>query len=349
MKALNILFITNLLFTTSQTVSADPVGVLVPLTGEMQVFGKKAMEGIQLVEDEFPQTSFVIEDVGTGASVSVASATSKLLSQDKVSAIIGEFFLDQTLVAAPISEKAGVPLFSQTLCSPDLKKFKIVACGYPSTEEQLASIKDLLKTINTKKAAFFIENSSYGEDTLRVAEPNFKAAGVEIVANERINGTERDFRTLITRILKKNPDTIFAVTTDPGQSFAFFQQLHQLGYKGARIGYLDIDPKYIQEFGQAIEGVYLPGFISPVYSKDFNEKFQKKFGHEPDMYAALAYDLIRTVILGSKEESEGTLFQRVLKYKLKDPAIEGYAYRPDGTISVPVTVLQIRDGKFLPR
>lgn len=333
----------------SNGVFAEPlkVGVLIPLSGEMQEFGAKALKGVELAQAELPGVNFTVEDVGTGASTAVATAVSKLLNQDRVSVIIGQFFLDQTMVAAPLTERAGVPLFSQTLCSPNLSRFKQVACGYPSSKEQLAVLGRLLTKLSTKRIYFVAENGSYGEDTLREARLAISGSEVVSLGEDRVNAGERDFRTLILRLLSKKPDTVFAVTADPGQSFVFFQQLKQLGFKGNRIGYLDIDPKYIQEFGQSIEGIYLPGFISPNYSPDFVVKFHSRYQLNPDMYSALAYDLTRTVVLGALKDSPDPLYQRVLAYALTNPAVVGYKFRTDGSVSVPVSVLKIENGNFV--
>lgn len=327
--------------------NAEPLrlGVLVPLSGEMSPFGEKALRGVELAKEELPAVEFFVEDVGTGASHQVVTATSKLITQRKVDAVIGEFFLDQTLVAAPITERAKIPLFSQTLCSEEVAKLSLVTCGYPSTAEQLASLGSLFKKLGSRRIALLIENSSYGEDTLRIVRPIVEQLGVAVVADERTNAGERDFRTLITRMLKRKPDVVFAVTADPGQSFSFFQQLKQLGYDGARIGYLDIDPKYLAEFGASIEGVYLPGLLAPQFSETFTKRYRARFQQEPEMYSALAYDLTRLVALGARAGSSSPL-QNVLTYRTQDPAVPGYHLNADRTVSLPTFILQIRNGAF---
>jgi len=336
----------------ADSAEAEPmkVGILAPLTGEMEIFGRKALDGIQLALDNIPQErlTYIVEDVGTGATAEVAKATSKLVSMDKVAVVIGAFYLDQTLVAAPITERANVPLISLTLCSPELKKFKQVACGYPSTQEQLGALGKLVRKLNIKRVALLRENSSYGEDTERVALSVFESEGIEVAAKDSVNGTERDFRTLITKLIRTKPDSVFSVTADPGQSFAFFKQLKEQGYRGHRIGYLDIDPKYLKEFGSTIEGIYLPGFLTTKYSADFTSAFTKRYSRKPDMYSAQSYDLARIVSAAAlAKDSASSLFQRVLAERLPQPAVPDYHFRSDGTVSVPVYVLVIRNGQYV--
>lgn len=343
--------LSTLFFSHADSVEAQisKVGVLAPLTGEMSVFGKKAVEGIKLALDSKKETiSYTVEDVGTGAKAEVAKATSKLISINQVDVLIGAFFLDQTLVAGPIAEKAKIPLISFSLCSTELKKFKIVACGYPSTEEQLDSLNAIFQKLGTRQLAFLIENSVYGADTARVARSIAEKSGAKVEVEDNVNSEERDFRTIITRMKRKSFDTVFSITTDPGQTFSFFRQLKEQGFKGARIGYLDIDPKYLEEFGDSIDGVYLPGLLPTNFSGSFETAFTNQYGRRPDMYSAQGYDIAQIVAQGLNDASSSLgKLERILAVRLTDSALPNYHFRSDRTISVPVSVFQIRDRQYI--
>ncbi len=327
------------------------IGILAPLTGEMAAFGNKALEGVRLAEKEFSpkQIRFILEDVGSGTSNALVTATEKLVSVDKIDLLLGLIYIDQTLIVAPITERAQIPFFSLTLCSDQLRRFSRVACGYPASELQLQPIVPLFDTLKLRSLAIVSDQSKYASEVLQILKQSLPPQGIQITRVEEISQGSTDFRSLLPKLLASNPDAVFGVTMDPRQSFALFQQLNIQSYAGVRIGYLDVDPKYIQEFGPSIEGIYLPGFIAPVYAPHYVSAYEKSYSRPPNAYAAQAYDVsraaLRGLVLGST--SPGDAYKRILNNEYADPAIPGFRFTTQGTVQLPTSILQIRGGKFV--
>lgn len=327
------------------------VGVLYPLSGELAVLGQKMVNGAKLAAAEAGQNSVtvVFEDSGsTGASVT--TAVRKLIDVDGVDAIVGPATIDQGIYAGQAARSKGVPVITNGLCSPKLTALPNVVCAYPSSEEQLAPLGPLAAKLGVKTLAVISEQSEFAIETKEIVERLAKGGAFQIVSEDTVQAGENDFKTLIARVRAKKPAAVFAVTADPAVSFAFFKQLRESGYGGERIGYLDADPKYLDEFGASIDGVYLPGFVPNRFRASFVAQYRQEFGSEPDMYGALGYDLLRLTLQAITAEKSGAepLLAKVVAFDYRDGAVPGLRFRPDRTVTLPLEVWTVRDHRYLP-
>ena len=354
---MRLLLVLVFLFIAPQiALSDDPrpvkIGVLFPLTGEISSWGTKALEGVNLAFREAPEgkVSVITEDSGSLASRELLSSTRKLIDIDKVDIIIGPASVDQTSVVAPLLSKHQIPTISLSLCSDGFLKYKNLFCSYPSSKEQLSSLPKLLNSLHLTRISLVLEQSVYADEVREILKELRSAGDFEIISITTLAAKDQDLRSVISRIRSEKPDAVFACTVDPAQSFAFFKQLKEQGYSGSRIGYLDIDEKYRKEFGKSIEGIFLPGFISNKYSTDFVDRFRAAYSHDPDMYGALGYDIAKSVIaaLASANWDPKKLVELLPRVHSASPAIMGYHFKEDRTISLPIEVWRVEADGFLP-
>jgi len=350
-----------LLFTAS-IASAEPlaapvdgplkIGVLYPQTGELANMGSKSIRGALLALEEFAgegqAINAIVEDSSEEAGAKLVSVTKKILEQNKVDIIIGPGTLNQAAVVAPLAEQAGCPLFTNALCSPESLKFPNLVCGYPSTPDQLATLPTLVSKFGIKKIAFVSDESVYRAEVLAELKLLESQGVFQIVLDETVPANSTDLRTTATKVKASGANAVFATTSNPAQTLSLFKQLSDQNFSGARIGYLDVDQKLVDEFKDVIEGILLPGYVSSKYSPEFVAKYQARYHETPDMYAPLVYDLTRIVLATLKEGgwSKENLIQRVTMHDYKNPAIPGYKIREDRSLALPTVVLTVRKGKL---
>ena len=152
-----VIFSVTFFFASLAFAEKPKVGVLYPMSGEFADQGLRSIQGIRLAIDELKASDdfeFVFEDAGSDSGAKLASAVKNLIEQKKVDVIVGPGMIPQALVVAPITEKAGVPLVTNALCSPDLLKFKNLVCGYPSTKDQLVDLIKIAAKFQIKNLAF---------------------------------------------------------------------------------------------------------------------------------------------------------------------------------------------------
>ncbi len=103
------------------------IGFVGPLTGEVATVGENAKIAVQVAADEInakggvkgKKIEVIYED-GKCNAKDATSAGTKLISVDKVVAIIGGLCSGETLAIAPLAEKAKIPLISYASTNPKI-------------------------------------------------------------------------------------------------------------------------------------------------------------------------------------------------------------------------------------
>ena len=98
------------------------IGVILPLTGAASEIGNNILDGIIISSEYYDSISskkfsLIIEDSKLDAKQAI-SAANKLITVDKVKAIIGLASSTEALAVAPICEKNKIPMISSTASTP---------------------------------------------------------------------------------------------------------------------------------------------------------------------------------------------------------------------------------------
>ena len=116
----------TLLICSSSYAEGDPkIGVIVPLTGPLASVGEKVKRGIQMAaeSEHFPQKNIIYED-GEFSNSKALSAYHKLVSVDKVQAVIGPFGPGQTQTILSKAKVKKIPIVAVSLCDIRFKALK---------------------------------------------------------------------------------------------------------------------------------------------------------------------------------------------------------------------------------
>src|SRR5579859_1615261 len=96
-----------------------PVGAYLSLTGDEADFGKSTQEGILVAVDQINKSGGIAgkqialtSENDESAADKAASAVTKLITSDKVVAVLGEIASGRSLAAAPICQQNQVPMVS---------------------------------------------------------------------------------------------------------------------------------------------------------------------------------------------------------------------------------------------
>ncbi len=207
---LTVLFNSN----TSQVEQIDSIklGVLLPLTGNNAAHGELAKRGVELALENLPSNIQVVyEDSQFDGSVSV-NAYKKLVTQDKVQAILTLGSPVAMSIASLANEDkvlllgiVAAPAYS----TPDDYTFRIVGSA---TVEADSIVDTIVNTLNKKKVAILSMGNDYGKGTASEFVHAFKDHG-EVIFNESFLPEETDFRSSLIKIKSLNPDIIFIPAT----------------------------------------------------------------------------------------------------------------------------------------
>lgn len=325
------------------------IGVLLPLTGSSGVSGEKMYNGIQLAIKEFPpNTKVIVEDTHSKTADAVTAAR-KLIDIDKVGFIVGPYVTEETLAVAPIAKEKGIVLFTGSFCDDSLKELTNVFCGYPNSDKQLESVVPEIKKNSIKKMALINTNDSFGLSSRNSMKNISPTAGYEIVSDELIQTDANDLKIYATKILKSGADAVFIATANTSQAFNLMKSLYEIGYKGMRITFIDVDTKYLREFGKSADETYAPGIAPNKFSQDFQTKYEKSYSKKAEDYLpALGYDVMRFSFGSYSTKGDKDLVTSALSYDYKNSAIGQFRYLPDRTVLFDMQLWKATDNNYVP-
>jgi len=281
------------------------IGLITPLTGDVKTFGESTKNAFNIALEEYAKTGkYRIEPIiadDRNDPTEGANAALKLISQDKVLAIIGPL---TSKVAIPVSEIANsnkTPMISGTATNPKVtisdgkrKPYVFRAC-YIDPFQGTVGANFALRDLKAKTAAVLYDvGNDYSKGLAEYFKTTFSKGGGNIVAYESYQKDDVDFSALITKVGMKKPEVIY-IPDYYNKVALIAKQIREKGLKSALIGGDGWDsPELIKIAGNAIVGGsftnhYSPDRKDPV-ADAFIKKYKEKFGNVPDALGALGYD-----------------------------------------------------------
>ena len=167
---------------------------------------------------------------------------------------------------------------------------------------------------------------------------------------------DTDFSAQLTKIQAANPDVI-AVAGLYQEGALIAKKAREMGMNQPIIGNNGFNsPEYIKQAGAAADGTMVATPWNPERqsekAQNFRKAFVAKYGHEPDQFAAQAYDAM--YIIHEAVEKSGTTTNRK---KFRDALaqitnFEGatgvFSFDDHRDPSMDLDVLVIKDGKWTP-
>jgi branched-chain amino acid transport system substrate-binding protein len=340
------------------------VGEYASLTGSEAAFGQSSHKGTLLAIDDINAAGGVlgkpiklIYEDNQSKSDETATVAHKLISRDKVVALLGEVASGRSLIAAPICQQNQVPMISPSSTNPKVTAvgdciFRV--CFTDPFQGKL--IADFAKrTLKATKVAVLTDvASAYSVGLADYFKQPFVANGGTIVAEQKYSGGDKDFKAQLTAIKAANPDAIFV----PGyynEAGLIVQQARQLEITVPLFGGDGWEaPELLQIAGKALEGTYYSTHYSsendsPVV-QDFVKKFKAKYnGEVPDAMAALGYD--SAMILADAIKRAGTTDEPKLRDAIAAtknfPGVTGLTtIDADRNAPKAAVIITVKDGKF---
>ncbi len=323
------------------------IGVLLPLTGGAATSGEKLLQGAKLAAKDLKNVQLIIEDTHSKASDAVTAAN-KLINVDKVDAILGPYVPEETIAVAPVAKEKGIVLFSASFCSDAYKPLDNVLCGYATADQQLDTVIPEIKKEGIKRMALVNTNDDFGISSQGSMKAKATDAGYKIVLDELVPFGSRDLKSAADKVISSKADAVFIASGDTAQAFTLMKLLYERGFKGMRVTFIDVDTKYLTEFGQSADGTFAPGIAPSRFSEDYAKKFQIEYNvTATDYLPALGYDILRYISGTFENKRDKTVISAALDYDYKDPAIARFKYLPDRTVLFDMELWKAVGGKYI--
>lgn len=342
------------------------VGVLFPLTGDAASYGEKGREAIDLaVAGLVPgghcgnhPVQVVYEDSRADPTTGV-TAFQKLVTANGVVAVVGDIVSSVTLAIAPIAESKRVLIMSPTASAPAITDSgQYIYRIWPSDLVEGKAIAQFAKKRGFRRAAILHLDNDYGVAIAGIFKKTFEAAGSQVISQDGYQQDGKDFRTLLTRIGRDQPDVLY-IAGYFADTATIIRQARELGVTVQVLGTTAIeDSQFLKLAGQAAEGLDYPlatGFDAASEKpavRAFVNNFVNRYKHEPGWVEAQAFDAFN-LICSAMASIQGVVTGTTLKATIDHMDVyEGVAgpvrFNENGDVMKPLVIRTIRDGRFVP-
>ncbi|HWS76178.1 MAG TPA: ABC transporter substrate-binding protein [Quisquiliibacterium sp.] len=287
------------------------IGSLLDLSGPAVTLGKGIQNGMIMRAEQINAAGGIhgrklkvaIEDSGYDPKKAVLGAQ-KLLSQDKIFAMIGSIGTPVSLPTIPLCIERNVPhLFPVTAHKGNYEPFHKLkfASFVPYQYAVELGLKELLRSKGYKRVGILYQDDEFGMEVLRGAEKALGDAKMTLVEKTTYKRGATEFGSQMQKLRASNPDLI-VLGTIVRETIGAMAAGRQLGitadFFGSSAAYM---PAVAKAGGKAVDGLIAtsetptPYRDDPKNSKllnDWMDQYQARFKEEADLWSVAGWHLV---------------------------------------------------------
>jgi branched-chain amino acid transport system substrate-binding protein len=288
----------------------------------------------------------------------------QLVTQDKISLLLGPFASDAVIATSSVAEKYQVPMVQGGGASDQIysRGYKYIFGTLPAATKYFESTIEAMGKLNPapKTVALLFADDAFDVSVAQGTRDLIKAAGLTLSLDERYSTNASDFASLLARIKSANVDAVL-VAGHETEILNFIRQAKSLSVSPKIYSFTVGVPS--ADFRKALgkDADYAFGMTSWLPSatltdtwfgnaEKFEQAYKAKFGYEPDYHAASAVSDVEAYVKAI-EAAGSTDPQKVRDALAKvnfDSLYGPVKFDAKGQISLPQTVIQVQDGKVVP-
>src|SRR6059036_1116857 len=279
------------------------IGASLSLTGTYAKLGNYQNEGYKLCAKQANEhggllgrkIEFVVYDDQSAPSTAVR-LYEKLITEDKVDAVIGPYSSPVTEASANVTEKYKKVMVAPLAATTSIfrKGRKYIFMVISPAEVYLEGLLDIAAKRGLKTVAVINEDTLFSKAAAAGATDLAKKKGMQVVFTEAYPKGNTDFSALLTKVKSLNPDVI-AAGTYFDDAVALTRQMRELDVSpkayGVTVGgdlpefydTLKANAEYVYGATQWEHVLPYPG------NHEFFGAYKKEFGHEPSYHSAAGY------------------------------------------------------------
>ena len=277
------------------------IGVINCATGTQAPIGEYLNNGYKLALEDLQKkgikVELVVED-DTGKPQVSMSAMEKLVTRDRVAAVVGPYSSACANAVSKLAEKYKVPLLVPVASKEEITRQnqKYVFRLSATTEDYAAILISMAQKLGKPKTmAILSENTDFGTSGAKSAKAYAAQVGIQVLIEEAYVSGSPDYRSTLAKIKGLNPDLVFMVSY-VADGVLLMRQARETGlspqaFLGAGAGFASSEFAREQAISNGVFSstqwtidVNWPG------AKDFGKRYKARFGtDEVPYHAANAY------------------------------------------------------------
>lgn len=286
----------------------------------------------------------------------------QLVTQDKVSFLLGPFASDFALADSAISEKYGIPMVQGGGASDQIfsRNYKYVFGTLPAASDYFRSTIDMMQTLepSPKNVALLYADDAFDVSVADGTRKLLVNTRSKIVVDQRYSSKASDFNSILSLIKSQSVDAIL-VAGHETEILNFIRQAKSLNVSPKLYSFTVGVPSADFRAALGHDAEYAFGMTAWLPSKglkdeyfgdaeQFAREYQKHFGYEPDYHAASAVADVEAIVKGI--EAANSLDPAKVRNAIAGLDFESLyghiRFNPNGQITLPQTVVQIQKGKL---
>jgi branched-chain amino acid transport system substrate-binding protein len=169
-----------------------------------------------------------------GTPGEAVSAVRRLVDVDKVDVIVGQTHSGACLGALPVVKELAVPMVIEACSNPKIrdligrKNGNEWAFRVNPDDVMLANQFARYMSQQTRSVSIFAQNDDFGRGAAAAYDAAFKKVGIKLVSTEFFDRGQADYRPVLTRVKRANPESVLLVML-ASEGSVFMRQFRELG------------------------------------------------------------------------------------------------------------------------
>jgi branched-chain amino acid transport system substrate-binding protein len=315
----------------ADTIDKAKIGAVYALSGTFAIYSPTVRNGIEMATDDLNaqgglQLEVLLEDDRSTKDDAI-TVYQKFIRRDEALLIMGPITGGQVFAAAPLAQRAKVPVMLTSVATPGVTKVGdyVFRTSVESTVIIPNTVKVAKEQLKLQKVAqVYTNDDQFAVGEFKAYETALKENGIEIATVETVRTGDVDFSPQLTKIKSLGVDGI-VISTQGQEAVGLITQARKLGLdKVAFLGGNAFNSSgVVKEAGAAMEGALsaTPWSIGMTHPKnvEFVKRYRERFKSDPDWLAAQTYDalfIIKHALLSADIAKSDKL--AVARTKLRD-------------------------------
>ncbi|MFZ4614932.1 MAG: ABC transporter substrate-binding protein [Rectinemataceae bacterium] len=293
------------------------IGWFGPLTGDSALWGQAEFNTFKMMADDYNAAGgidvggkkYKIEAIGyddKGDSTEAVNVAKRLITQDKVSAIVGPQGSGEAIPIVPIANENKIPVVATTATNPkvtvaddgSVNPYMYRACFTDPYQGKVAAFYAFQKLGKKSAAILMTIDDPYSAGLSQYFKEAFEELGGKVVEEVSFTSGEKDFRAPLTKIKAAKPDIIFMPNYYNDVALSA-RQARDLGIDQVLLGGDGWPSENLIELaGNALEGGYFINHLDfdGAAAKPFRDAYKAKYQKNAELNSYMVHDALVMVI-----------------------------------------------------
>jgi branched-chain amino acid transport system substrate-binding protein len=291
------------------------------------------------------------------------SAVRKLADVDQVDVIIGQTHSGACLGAMPVVKEIGIPMVVESCSHPKIRElsgkggnewtFRVAL----DDEIMAYTFARYMARQGVKTSSVLAMNNDFGRGAAIAYEAAFKKAGVKLVSTEFFDPGQPDYRPVLTRLKRANPEAILGVIL-ASDGAPFMRQFRELGltqkiFARGSLGSAEFLHQ-VRDNPRIGDGVVEASYWITGLDPDWDRKWTERHKIPPRIHGSLAAITLKWAVVPALEialKKHGKVDRPTIRTALeevdvKDSPLGPIKFDANHQAWINMILIEIRDGQL---